>query len=118
MLNIERILQLSDPQKNQKSLFLPLGINQLVQRIYKGWCVTLILPIIKQFIRRAWFNFSVTGIVFVLAASAGASTYLDLSDASYELFSRLEAAGVVRSGLLTTRPLSRNEAVRLLHEAE
>jgi len=62
--------------------------------------------------------FSLAGIVILLAALAEASTYLDISDASYELFSRLEAAGVVRSGLLTTRLLSRNEAVRLLREAE
>jgi Capsule assembly protein Wzi len=65
-----------------------------------------------------WFFFSLVSIIFMLAASAGASTYLDLSDASYELLSRLEAAGIVRSGLLTTRPLSREEAVRLLREAE
>jgi hypothetical protein len=34
------------------------------------------------------------------------------------LLSRLEAEGVVRSALLTTRPISRSEAMRLLHEAE
>ena len=80
--------------------------------------MTSIPPVIKHPLLNRWFSFSLAGIVFVLAASAEASTYLDISDASYELFSRLEAAGVVRSGLLTTRPLSRNEAVRLLREAE
>lgn len=52
------------------------------------------------------------------AASAGASSYLDLDDEVYSLLSRLEAGGVVRSALLSTRPISRAEAVRLLHEAE
>ena len=51
-------------------------------------------------------------------ASAGASSYLDVDDDAYSLLSRLEAVGVVRSALLSTRPISRAEAVRLLHEAE
>lgn len=51
-------------------------------------------------------------------ASAGASSYLDVDDDVYSLLSRLEAGGVVRSALLSTRPISRAEAVRLLHEAE
>lgn len=52
------------------------------------------------------------------AASAGASTYLEVGDETYGILSRLEAEGVVRSGLLATKPLSRKEAARLLREAE
>ncbi|HWR71893.1 MAG TPA: capsule assembly Wzi family protein [Nitrospirota bacterium] len=52
------------------------------------------------------------------AASAGASTYLEVGDETYAILSRLEAEGVVRSGLLATKPLSRTEAARLFREAE
>lgn len=52
------------------------------------------------------------------AASAGASTYLEVGDETYAILSRLEAEGVVRSGLLATKPLSRKEAARLFREAE
>lgn len=56
---------------------------------------------------------------YVIAPSAAAaSTYLDVNEVAYDLFSRLEAEGVVRTGLLTTRPISRKEALRLLQEAE
>jgi hypothetical protein len=50
--------------------------------------------------------------------NAQASTYLPVSDDTYEILSRLEAEGVIQSSLLTTRPLSREEAARLMHEAE
>jgi hypothetical protein len=60
----------------------------------------------------------VLSFVLLLANSASASTYIDINDDAYALLSRLEAEGVVRSGLLTTRPLSRAEAERLLREAE
>jgi hypothetical protein len=57
-------------------------------------------------------------IVLHIHSAAYASTYLDLNDEAYSLLSRLEAEGVIQSGLLTTKPLSRSEAVRLLREAE
>jgi hypothetical protein len=48
-----------------------------------------------------------------------ASTYVDIEDVeTYNLLSRLEAEGVITDGLLSTRPLSRKEVVRLIHEAE
>jgi hypothetical protein len=56
--------------------------------------------------------------VFGVALPAGASTYVPVGDEVYDLLSRLEAEGVVRSGLLSTKPVSRNEAIRLLREAE
>jgi hypothetical protein len=43
---------------------------------------------------------------------------MDIDDDTYDLLLRLEAEGVIRSGLLATRPLSRREAERLILEAE
>lgn len=61
-------------------------------------------------------------IVFCMAwraSLAAASTYIDIEDAEiYTLLSRLEAEGVIQDALLSTRPLSRREVVRLVHEAE
>ncbi len=66
---------------------------------------------------RRWLLFLLaTAVSF--GASAGASSYLDVDDDVYSLLARLEAGGVIRSALLSTRPISRAEAVRLLHEAE
>jgi hypothetical protein len=56
--------------------------------------------------------------MLVIDTNALASTYLPVDDQTYEIFYRLEAEGIIQSGLLTTRPLDRKEAVRLLHEAE
>jgi hypothetical protein len=69
-------------------------------------------------------SFFLTGLTFFLffflshASSAQASTYLELDDEAYTLLSRLEAEGVIRSAILSIRPISRQEAVRLLQEAE
>jgi len=62
--------------------------------------------------------FLILSFILLMAKSAFASTYIDVNDDAYALLSRLEAEGVVRSGLLLTRPLSRAEAKRLLREAE
>jgi len=56
--------------------------------------------------------------ILVISANAIASTYIPVGDRIYDLLYRLEAEGVIESGLLTTQPLSRKEAVRLLLEAE
>lgn len=53
-----------------------------------------------------------------IAAPAVASTYLDLDDDAYAMLSRLETEGVISTGLLSTRPISRKAALRLLREAE
>ena len=51
--------------------------------------------------------------------SAFASTYIDIEDtAVYDILAQLEAEGVINDALLATRPVSRREAVRLLHEAK
>ncbi len=47
-----------------------------------------------------------------------ASTYLDVGDDVYDTLHRLEAEGIIKSGLLTTKPLSRKEVIRLILEAE
>jgi len=59
-------------------------------------------------------------LAFALAVSApaGASTYLDIGDDAYVLLSRLEAEGLINDALLSTKPLSRKEIVRLALEAE
>ncbi len=56
--------------------------------------------------------------ILLFAVPCGASTYVFVEDEVYESLYRLEAFGVIRSGLLTTRPLSRKEIVRLIREAE
>ncbi|OGW33348.1 MAG: hypothetical protein A2X58_11410 [Nitrospirae bacterium GWC2_56_14] len=64
-----------------------------------------------------WVRIGVVCSVLFFPLPLKASTYLDLGDPAYLLFSRLEAEGVIRSALLTTKPMSRTEAVRLLEEA-
>ncbi len=54
----------------------------------------------------------------LLTPYAAASTYLPVDDEVYDILYRLEAEGVIQSGLLTSRPLSRMEVMRLVLEAE
>jgi len=57
--------------------------------------------------------------VLLISTTVSAATYISVEDdAVYGALSRLEAEGVIKSGLLDTRPISRKEAYRLLHEAE
>ncbi len=51
-------------------------------------------------------------------ASNATTTYIPVGDEIYPLLDRLEAQGVITSGLLNTRPINRAEAERLLREAE
>jgi len=62
------------------------------------------------------FIFSASTLV--IAINAPASTFIPLDDQVYDLLYHLEAEGIIQSGLLTTKPLGRQEAVRLLLEAE
>jgi hypothetical protein len=71
----------------------------------------------NQRMRYRWVLFGLACSVLFFSPSAKASTYLDIDDPAYMLFSRLEAEGVIRSALLTTKPISRKEAARLLEEA-
>ena len=61
-------------------------------------------------------------IVFCLAftgSPALASTYVEIEDhETYALLSYLEAVGVIQDALLSTRPLSRREVVRLTRDAK
>lgn len=57
--------------------------------------------------------------VFIAVPPAGAATYVPVEDAIfYDLLARLEAEGVITSGLLNRKPVSRTEARRLLRKAE
>ena len=69
--------------------------------------------------------FAQRGIFFLIfftivsyALSSRASTYISVGDDVNRILDRLEAEGILRSGLLSTKPISRKEAVRLLKEAE
>lgn len=55
--------------------------------------------------------------MFVLVPYAWAVN-VDTGDEIYDILTRFEAEGLIQSGLLTTKPLSRSEAVRLAIEAE
>jgi len=50
--------------------------------------------------------------------TASAAIYIPVDDDLYDLLFRLEAEGYIQSGLLSTRPISRREASRLIEEAE
>ncbi len=49
---------------------------------------------------------------------AQASTNVELESMTYDYLLRLEAEGLIRSGMLTIRPLSRKEVARLVLEAD
>jgi len=56
--------------------------------------------------------------IFLFISSVEAGTYLPIEEDVYNILLRLEAEGVINSSLLTTRPLSYREIVRLIFEAE
>jgi len=56
--------------------------------------------------------------ILLIVPYAKASTYLPVDDEFYNTLYRLEAEGIIKSGLLTTKPLSLKEVKRLLLEAE
>ncbi len=55
---------------------------------------------------------------FCTVSRSAASTYVNVGDDVYNILARLEAEGIIRSGLLSTKPISRKEALRLLQEAK
>jgi hypothetical protein len=55
---------------------------------------------------------------FLAIRGASASTYVPVGDDTYDALLYLEAEGVIESGLLASRPLSRKEVLRLIEEAE
>ncbi len=57
-------------------------------------------------------------LLLPIASPAIASTYLPVDEEAYEVLQYLEATGVIQSGLLASKPLSRKEVVRLIREAE
>jgi hypothetical protein len=56
--------------------------------------------------------------VLLTATLSQASTYISVGDEIYSLLSRLEAEGVITDAVLSIKPLSRKEVVRLTLEAE
>jgi hypothetical protein len=60
-----------------------------------------------------------SGLV-LFTSMAGAEVHVPVGDERevYELLDRLDAEGAIRSGLLSTRPVSRKEVLRLIREAE
>ena len=66
-----------------------------------------------------FINLFVILTLLCFSTTVHASTYIAIEDTIvYDLLNRLEAEGVIQSGLLNTKPISRKEAFRLLHEAE
>ncbi len=56
--------------------------------------------------------------ILLFAPDTIASTNVEINGITYDLLSRLEAEGLIRSGILTTKPLNRKEVARLILEAE
>lgn len=69
---------------------------------------------------RRLFKIMALCIVFIVVFSqySSAQNYLPLGDYSYKILDRLEAEGIIKSGLLDTKPISINEAIRLYDEAK
>src|SRR5512133_1343725 len=65
-----------------------------------------------------WFSLCVACALLLSSTPSRASTYIDVGDELYSLLSRLEAEGVIFDALLSTKPLSRKEIVRLAFAAE
>lgn len=57
-------------------------------------------------------------ISFIIVSNSSAEEYLPIDDEAYFFLQRLEAEGIIQSGLLSTKPLSRKEIARLIKEAE
>ncbi len=62
--------------------------------------------------------FTITLSILLLTSLATASTYVPVNDTTYAILNRLEAEGILKSSMLTTKPLSRKEVARLVLEAE
>jgi hypothetical protein len=63
-------------------------------------------------------GYIVAAVLLVIASSTAASTYIDVQDDVYNILTKLDAEGLIPSSLLSTRPISLQEARRLLREAE
>ena len=69
-------------------------------------------------LRFPWFLALFICFAFVLSVRAFASTYVPVGDDAYNMLFRLEAEGLITSGLLDILPISRREMQRLISEAE
>ncbi len=72
--------------------------------------------------KKFYLHVLIFSIVLFLSLSvittSHAATYIHVDDGVYDIFTRLDAEGVITGGLLSTKPLSRKTAERLLREAE
>ena len=67
---------------------------------------------------RSFFLGAIAFMMIGITLPAFASTYVPLDSDIYRILTLLDAEGVITSGLLSTKPLSRNEVRRLYQEAE
>jgi len=74
--------------------------------------------IIKRSGKWIWVIFGFILGLFVFVSSVFASIYVEVGDQVYEYLEYLEARGCIKSGILTTYPLSQKEILRLINEAE
>ncbi len=56
--------------------------------------------------------------LLIISSGVALSANIDVKSDVYDLLRKLEAEGIVKSGLLATKPLSRQEVIRLILEAE
>lgn len=66
----------------------------------------------------SYFRCGLIAIFLLVVISDAGATNVSLDEDAYNLLYLLEAEGVIKSGLLTTKPLSRKEVARLILEAE
>ncbi len=60
----------------------------------------------------------IINILILYLPSYAASIFVPVDDEVYDILIRLESEGIIKSSLLTTKPLSRKEVLRLLYAAE
>jgi hypothetical protein len=63
------------------------------------------------------YLFFIAGFVFLFTGAASSGN-VEPQDHVYDILQRFEAEGLIKSSILTTRPLSRQEILRLILEAE
>jgi len=69
------------------------------------------LPLVYKIILKIFISFFIIHTAF-------AEEYLPIDEETYFFLQKLEGEGIIQSGLLTTKPLSRKEIARLIKEAE
>lgn len=101
--------------ENFLTIFSVIPVKRGIQRYRFYW-----IPASAGMTTYLWGIALILILIFIFLGfkNASASTYLPIDDAVYDTLYRLEAEGVIESGLLTTKPLSRREIYRLIRESE